>query len=57
MRSYISHQMARSFGTLAYRKAKQGFHMLVTKHGITSWLGHVQPHGFYLMPFEQRKVA
>lgn len=55
MRTWISHQLARSFGPLAYRKAKQGFHMLVTKHGQTHWLGHVTPHGFYLMPWDASK--
>ena len=55
MKAYISHQMARSYGPLAYRKAKQGFHMLVTKHGQTCFLGHVTPHGFYLLPFDPQK--
>jgi hypothetical protein len=56
MRQYISHQRARAFGRLAYHMAKTGSNMLVTYHGQQFWLGYVQPHGFYLTPFQQ-KVA
>lgn len=57
MRRYISHQKARSFGSLAYRKAKNGFNMLVTCDGVQCWLGYVVPHGFYVYPFESRQVG
>ena len=51
MKTYISHQLARSFGALAYRMAKRGSNMLVTRNGVTHWLGFVSPHGFYLKPY------
>jgi len=49
MKTYISRKVARSFGILAYNLAKRGKLMFVTHHGVTHKLGHVIPHGFYLV--------
>lgn len=55
MRVYISRQRARSFGPLCYRKAKNGYMMLVTHMGQTWWMGNTINHGFYLYPFNANK--
>ncbi len=54
-RVYISRQRAQSFGSFAYYKAKRGQYMLVTYLGKPWWLGHVIPHGFYLVAFDANK--
>ena len=51
MRLNISPDRARSFGPLAYRKAKQGRNMLVSHHGQMFWLCH-SANGFFLTPFD-----
>ena len=56
MRTYISRQMARAIADdFTYSKVKSGKLMLVWKGGVLNWLGHVIPHGFYLVPFDHAK--
>jgi hypothetical protein len=56
MRTYISRQLARYLADdFTYYKAKSGKMMLVWRGGELFWLGHVTPHGFYLVAFDHAK--
>jgi hypothetical protein len=56
MRTYISRQLARVLADdFTYSHAKRGKLMLVWRGGELFWLGHVIPHGFYLVPFNHAK--
>jgi hypothetical protein len=55
MRHYISRQKAQSYGGFIYYQCKRGKYMLVNYHGETMWMGYVQPHGFYVVPFDHAR--
>jgi hypothetical protein len=54
MRTYISRQLARSKGPLEYRKAKQGFYLLVNHLNKLWFMGCVQGN-FFLFPFDESR--